>query len=190
MINILVVPIVDGRVAARVARAEQSDTCLHGDVPARGEHPRVSVAQADAECPAVVATRAAAEVVADIGEVRPDEVSDERFVEPVAAAELHGMEAGGKIFGAERIPVAGGLDGPFIGDRDFGPEVEGGGQGRQGVGPYGENLRRSPVRYAPHGREQCENDELSFHGLDFRVTIRVQLARTKQAYSVSEVHSA
>lgn len=156
MVEIFVVPVADGRIAARVARAEQPDAGLHGDIPPRGEHPRVAVAQADAECPAIVAAGAVAEVVADIRKVHTDEVADKGFVDPVAAAELHGMEAGRKIFSSYRIPVARYFDRPFVGDRHFGPEVDGCCKGRQGVGPHGEDLRRGPVRGAPQHGEQCE----------------------------------
>jgi len=81
------------------------------------------------------------ERVAEICHIDPDDL--------VAAAELYGMEAGRKFFGSYRIPVARYFDRPFVCNGYFGPEVEGAGQGRQGVGPHGEDLCRGFARGTP-----------------------------------------
>ena len=90
--DILVIPIPDSGVTSRVFRAVQSYAGLYRHEPPFREHPRIAVADTKTVCPAVITLCAAAEVIAHIGELPADEVSHKGFIEPVAAAELHGVE--------------------------------------------------------------------------------------------------
>ena len=101
-----------------------------------------------------IAFRSASEVVTDIGKVLSEKVSHEGFVEPVAAAELHGMEVHREGCGFHRVPVAGQLQRPVIRQGRFGPGVQRRAACRKGVGPYGEDLRRSPAGRSPQSRQQ------------------------------------
>ena len=112
-----------------------------------------------------IAFRSASEVVTDIGKVLSEKVSHEGFVEPVAAAELHGMEVHREGCGLHRIPVAGQLQRPVIRQGRFGPDVQRRAACRKSVGPYGEDLRRSPAGQTPQGRRQQQEqyDSLFVH---------------------------
>ena len=96
----------------------------------------------------------ASEVVTDIGEVLSEKVSHEGFVEPVAGAELHGVEVHRKGCGLHRIPIAGHLQRPVVRQGRFGADVQRRCTCRKGIGPYGEDLRRSPAGQPPQGRRQ------------------------------------
>ena len=112
-----------------------------------------------------IAFCAASEVVADIGEVLTDKMPDEGFVEPVAAAELQGMEVHREGCGIHRIPVTGQLQRPVVRQGRFGPDVQRRAACRKGVGPHGEDLRRSPAGQTPQGRRQQQEqyDSLFVH---------------------------
>ena len=167
MTDVFHVPVRDGRIALRVFRAVDSDTAFDGDVPALREHPRIAVADTRAAGPAVIAACAAADEVIRIGELHADEMADERLVEPITRAELHGPERQAQSGGAYRVPVPRRLDAPTVGDGGFGPEVQRAGTCREGIGPHGEELRRS---FMGHDPERCkqqrrQDDSFSFHGL-------------------------
>ena len=109
----------------------------------------------------------ASEVVTDIGKVLSEKVSDEGFVEPVAAAELYGVEVHREGCGLHRIPVAGQLQRPVVRQGRFGPDVQRRAAHRKSIGPYGEDLRRSPAGQTPQGRRQQQEqyDYLVAHNI-------------------------
>ena len=120
-----------------------------------------------------IAFRSASEVVTDIGKVLSEKVSHEGFVEPVAAAELHGMEVHREGCGLHRIPVVGQLQRPVVRQGRFGPDVQRRAACRKSVGPYGEDLRRSLVGCSPQSRGQQheQNDFWLFHWNTIRYSL-------------------
>jgi len=133
---------------------EQPYAGFEGDIPAFREHPRIPVADTQTAGMTLIAFCPASEVVADIGEMLSEKMPDEGFVEPVAAAELHGMEVHREGCGIHRIPVAGQLQRPVIRQGRFDPGVQRRAACRKGVGPHGEDLRRSPAGRSPQSRQQ------------------------------------
>ena len=99
----------------------QPDTGFDGDVPSFREHTRIPVADTQTAGMTFIAFRSASEVVTDIGKVLSEKVSHEGFVEPVAAAELYGVEVHREGCGIHRIPIAGQLQRPVVRQGRFGP---------------------------------------------------------------------
>ena len=137
-----------------VCPSVKPDSCLYGDIPAFREHPRIPVADTEAIGIALIAFCPASKVITGIGKMLTDKMPDEGFVEPVAGAELHGMEVHRKGCGLHRIPVAGQLQRPVVRQGRFDPDVQRPAACRKSVGPYGEDLRRSPAGQPPQGRRQ------------------------------------
>ena len=150
-------------IAAYVFGMEQPDTSFQSDIPSFRKHPRIPVTDTETIGVPLIASGPASEVVTDIGKVLSEKVSHEGFVEPVAAAELHGMEVHREGCGLHRVPVAGQLQRPVVRQGRFGPGVQRRAACGKGVGPYGEDLRRSPAGHAPQGRQQQDRrNEYSF----------------------------
>lgn len=84
-----------------------------------------------------------------IGKLPADEMPHERFVKPVSAADLYGVEVHRERRTFHGVPVSGGFDRPFVRDRDFRSEVERSGKSREGIALTAKICAAAP-RGLPH----------------------------------------